>query len=53
MPNTLMQNFQERIAEVIDEYLLLGAAPEKIREVLQQEIGSDLERRAKELYADA
>jgi len=49
MTKTLLQNFQARIAEVIDEYLLLGAKPEEIREVLQQEGNSDLTMRAKEL----
>lgn len=52
MPNTLMQNFQARVADVIDEYLLLGAKPEDIRAVLQQEDNSDLAMRAKELGAD-
>jgi hypothetical protein len=45
----LMQNFQERIAEVIDEYLLLGARDDDIKTVLQQEIESDLVQRAREL----
>lgn len=48
-----LQNFQARIADVIDEYLLLGAEPEQLREVLQQEVSSDLATRAKELCADA
>ena len=45
----LYANFQDRIAEVVDEYLLLGAAADGLREVLRQEAGSDLDARRKEL----
>ncbi len=45
----LYQNFQERIAEVVDEYLLLGADPDQIIVLLQQEAGSDLAKRREEL----
>lgn len=48
----MIQNFQDAVSDLIDQYLKLGAEPDWLREVLQQEIVSDLEVRREELDAD-
>jgi hypothetical protein len=45
----MLQKFQERLGELVDEFLKLGAEPEWLREIMNAEIVSDLEVRREEL----
>lgn len=44
--------FQERLSELVDEFLKAGIDPEKLRTVMRQEIYGDLVERQKELGAN-
>jgi len=50
---TQIQNFEEAVSEVIDEYLKEGMDPDQIRDVLRGHIASDLHGRRSDMQEAA